>query len=327
MTMLRSEGRSVLTKLLEACEATDGYVYALRFRADHSDELKLLDQLVRDRYIVQEHDMYRLGGMALVQLTTPAATSLMQQAERLWQGLRNHYKAHLSQQILLPDLAQSCGLGLGVTLRTLRYMLDVPWHGGYSGGHGQPIESIAATEDVLKHQNFAELVGEVHSWDFAVGVGGNQIGSVGPHLDVAASVARPTSPGLPYWLPSLPLRAQTLMREIHVASTEGLHSLAAMGIRAVVDVVCLDHLSTDTGSFAAKLKALRDAGHLTDIQQAALLAVVDAGSAAAHRGYAPDITSLQAMLGALNHMLQSLYVLKTMTNELTRATPKRTTAS
>jgi hypothetical protein len=310
MTMLRFEGRSVLTKLLETCEAADGYVYALRFRADHSDELNLLDQLVRDRYIVQEHNMYRLGAMGLVQLPTPAATSIMQQAEGLWLGLRNHYKAHLSQQILLPDLAQSCGLGLSVTLRTLMYMLDVPWHGGYSGGHGQPIESIAATEEVLKYQSFAQLVGEVHSWDVALGVGS--------HLDEAASVALPTSPTLPDWLPRLPLRAQTLMREIHVASAEGLHSLAAMGIRAVVDVVCLDHVGADTGSFAAKLKALRDAGHLTDIQRDALLAVVDAGSAAAHRGYAPDTTSLRAMLGALNHMLQSLYGKRSIDHALAR---------
>lgn len=117
MTAMTSEARAVLTQLLEACEAGDGHVFAPRFRADHSDELKLLDQSVREQYILQDREQYRVGVTALVQMDSPIAKGLMEQAEWLWEGLRNHYKTHLDESISLPDLAQACGLGSGAARR------------------------------------------------------------------------------------------------------------------------------------------------------------------------------------------------------------------
>lgn len=88
-------------------------------------------------------------------------------------------------------------------------------------------------------------------------------------------------------------------------------------------MVSQDKLGGDAGTFVAKLKALRDAGHMAEVQYEAMLVVVDAGNAAAHRGHIPAPDSVRAMLGALEHLLQSLYVLKDVASELSRATPKR----
>lgn len=328
MTAMTSQARSVLTQLLEACEAGDGYVVALRFRADHGDDLTLLDQLVRQQYIVAEREKYRAGVIALAQLDSRRATDLMEQSEWLWEGLRSHYKNHLTKLIPLSDLALASGLGVGAVQHTLTYMLDVPWSSGHSGGDGQLLQSIAATEAVLRYSTFAALIDEARSWADA-----NATFGVFPSQLTGCEVAADDEPAgplqggqtLPEWLPRLPPDAQALMRELHVANAARLPALTAMGIRAVLDVVCLDKLGGDTGGFAVKMKALLNAGHLTEVQHAALMAVVDAGSAAAHRGYIPDPRSVKAMLSALDHMLLSLYVLKDVASELGRVTPKRTT--
>lgn len=329
MNAMTSERRAVLAQLLEACEAGDGQVFAARFRADHADELKLLDQLVQERYILQDREQYRVSLTSLVQLDSPIAAGLLEQAEWLWEGLRNHYKVHLGELVAVTDLARACGLGLGAAQHTLRYMLEAPWYGGFTPGGDQAIQAIAANEVVLKHKTLSALIEEMRSWtnvDTACGVFPCQSAGEVAVAEGLASGSLLAMQTLPEWLPKLPTDAQALMLEVHAASAAGLHALAAMGIRAVVDVVCKDQLGGDAGSFAAKIKALRDAGHMTEVQHTALLAVVDAGHAAAHRGFIPDPGSVRAMMGALGHLLQSLYVLQDLAIDLGRVTPRRSMA-
>ena len=91
----------------------------------------------------------------------------------------------------------------------------------------------------------------------------------------------------------------------------------------MVDVVCRDQLGGDKGGFESKLKGLRDAGHLTAIEHLALSAVVNAGNAASHRGFSPDVSDVKAMLDALNHCLFSVYELRQLTEDLSLKTPVR----
>lgn len=323
MNHLSKEALLLLAQLLEACEAGDGTVLASRFRADHSDHFDLLDQLVRYQYIHNDRERYRVGVTALPQLDVPAAKQVLEQAERLWAGLRNHYKLNLGAQTTVEDLATACDMTPGTARHTLRYMLDVPWYGGCKGGGDQPIESIAASETVLKHTTFLSVIEEVVSWNPI----GPPNGDAPSQATVSLSGPHPEperlAPALPEWLTKLPDTAQVLMREVHVAMHEELYALSAMGIRAVVDVISVDLLAGDAGSFNAKLEGLAKVVHLSPSQHNALNAVVDAGNAAAHRGFVPTRDAAQAMLDALEVVLKTAYVLPGAAQSLQAMTPKR----
>lgn len=320
------EARALLTRLLDTGEADTGNVMAARFRADHENQLELLDQLVRDRYILQDGTNYRVGLTALPQLDSHAANALVEHAECLWKGLRNHYKAHLNAPIGMEALATACGVEPDSSQRTLRYMLDAPWWSGWSPGGGQAIQSVAASEIVLKHATFFKLIEEVASWNafdaacgFAPSHPADKLAGAGKTAPELSKLAH----AHPVWLHKLPANAEALMREVRVAIDAELHALAAMGIRATLDVVSVDLLSGDFGTFKEKLDGLFKAGHFTRSQQDTFNAVVEAGNAASHRGFIPDRDSVMAMLEAVEHLLVSAYVLPGSAKSLQASTPKR----
>ena len=252
---------------------------------------------------------------------------MLEQAERLWAGLRNHYRLNLNAQKTVEDLATACDMTTSSAQHTLRYMLDVPWHGGYPDPGGKPIESIAASETVLRHTTFLSVIEEVLSWNSI----GPPYGGTPSQATVSLSGPHPEperlAPALPEWLTKLPDTAQVLMREVHLAMGAELYALSAMGIRAVVDVISVDLLAGDAGSFIAKVDGLAKAGHLSPSQHNALNAVVDAGNAAAHRGFVPTRDAAQAMLDALEVVLKTAYVLPGAAQSLQALTPKRPTKS
>ncbi len=323
MNHLNKEALLLLAQLLEAGEAGDGTVLAARFRADHSDHFDLLDQLVRYQYIQNDRERYRVGVTALPQLDVPTAKQLLEQAERLWAGLRNHFRLNLHAQTTVEDLAKACDMTPGTARHTLRYMLDVPWYGGCNGGGDQPIESIAASETVLKHTTFLSVIEEVLSWNLI----GPPCGDAPSQATVSLSGPHPEperlAPALPEWLTKLPDTAQVLMREVHLAMGAELYALSAMGIRAVVDVISVDLLGVDAGPFNVKLDGLAKVGHLSPSQHTALNAVVDAGNAAAHRGFVPTRDAAQAMLDAVEVVLKTAYVLPGAAQSLLAMTPRR----
>ncbi len=323
---ITNEARALLTRLMETSEADTGTVTAARFRANHADQLDLLDQLVRDRYILQDGTTYRVGLTALPQLDSHAANALVERAERLWKGLRNHYLAHLNAPIPVEDLAAACGVEPDSTQRTLRYMLDAPWWSGWSPGGGQAIQSVAAGEIVLKHATFCKLIEEVASWnafDATCGFAPRHLKDKLAGIGKAAPEQSKLAHAHPVWLHKLPVNAEALMREVRMAIDAELHALAAMGIRATIDVVSVDLLSGDYGTFKEKLDGLVKEGHFTRSQQETFTAVVEAGNAASHRGFVPDRDSVMSMLEAVEHLLVSVYVLPGSAKSLQASTPKR----
>lgn len=323
MTHLSKEALHLLVQLLEACEAGDGTVLAVRFRADHSGHLNLLDKLVRYQYIQSDRERYRVGVLALPQLDVPAAKQVLEQAERLWAGLRKHYMANLHAHATVEALAMASDMAPGAAQHTLQYMLDIPWCGGYAGGGNKPIESITVSETVLTHTSFLSVIQEVLSWNSI----GPAYGDAPSHATISPTEPPPEPerlvPALPEWLTKLPDTAQVLMREVHLAMGAELYALSAMGIRAVVDVISVDLLAGDVGPFNAKLDGLAKAGHLSRSQQDALTIVVDAGHAAAHRGYIPARDDARAMLDAVEVLLKTAYVLPGAAQSLQAMTPKR----
>lgn len=79
----------------------------------------------------------------------------------------------------------------------------------------------------------------------------------------------------------------------------------------------------DTGSFEQKLKLMQEKGHLSDHQRDMLSTVIDAGSAAAHRGFKPPRDLLQEMLVVMESVIRDHYITRPMLAEMKRFIPPK----
>lgn len=127
---------------------------------------------------------------------------------------------------------------------------------------------------------------------------------------------------LPPWSSKLPPNLRMLLREVYQALQADSPRLALMGIRAVVDLAIVARVG-DQGTFREKLEALEESGVVGHEQKEFLSAVLNAGSAATHRGHAPDRKQLSHAMDIVENMLQAAYILKEAADQLREATPPR----
>lgn len=127
---------------------------------------------------------------------------------------------------------------------------------------------------------------------------------------------------LPPWLNELPKPMASVVREVYRALADDSRTLAAMGARTVVDMVILDKVG-DRGTFGQKLESLEERGLIGRLHREQLDAALDAGSAAAHRGFAPSVTTLGQLMDIVENLLQAVYVLSHAASELKKGTPPR----
>ena len=98
------------------------------------------------------------------------------------------------------------------------------------------------------------------------------------------------------------------LTELYSALNNDLNMLAAIGIRTSVDVAAM-LLGVDPDlPFKSKLEALKKAGDIGKVDQARLAALVDAGSASAHRGWRPSPKELNTMMDVLEHFIHEAFV-------------------
>jgi hypothetical protein len=115
---------------------------------------------------------------------------------------------------------------------------------------------------------------------------------------------------------------QGLMEEIYAALHAGSRRLALMGARTVIDLVLSDKIG-DGGTFGARLEMLEATGFVSRQSREILAAALDAGSAAAHRGFSPTQEDMMRVMDIVENILQALYVLGSDAAELRNATPPR----
>jgi Domain of unknown function (DUF4145) len=130
---------------------------------------------------------------------------------------------------------------------------------------------------------------------------------------------------LPKWHDELPYEIHELLSEIYTALHLNSHRLALMGVRTIIDMFVLDKIG-DIGTFQQKLKALVDGGYLGSQQKDILNVTLEAGSAAAHRGYKPSSEVLNHAVDVVESLLQS-YALEKMSHSVKAKIPLRTKPS
>jgi hypothetical protein len=124
-------------------------------------------------------------------------------------------------------------------------------------------------------------------------------------------------------LPTIDLMPlQSLLRQTYEAHDNDLLVMTAMGVRAVLDMA-MTHLVGDKSTFRAKLDACEQQGFLSASEQERLSTVIDAGNAAAHRGFAPTSGDVATMLGVMEHVVESAFVHPRSVADLNARTPKR----
>lgn len=120
----------------------------------------------------------------------------------------------------------------------------------------------------------------------------------------------------------IPQKIQRVLHEVYAACDSKLLTLAAMGVRTIIDTFA-DLNVGDVGTFDQKLDELLEKQFITKQDRQYLSVVVDAGNAAAHRGGIFSAEQVNHMLDTVEHLLQARYTFKEPSRALKKATPKR----
>ena len=324
----------LLRTLLQQCEASGGYADAKPFRVASAERRVALNELECDEYIRRvrdaQRDCYRvlLPGIWQLSESSEEARRIMGVAESLWAAYQSHYQTHFEAPVGLKELSVQLELDVETVSRVHTYMREFPDCPVESCPADSLYQYVAVQERVLDFERFSDCVAQIRRLqsDRIANSSAGQVISFLPNEGEfvgGAMLPHVAVPALPSWADKLPPQVASMFGEVHTGIAADLRALTAMGIRAMVDLVSFDHFGEDLGTFKAKLSRLAESGRLTAQQHHALDAVVEAGNAAAHRGFTPSADELRAMMSALSVLLQSIYILDEVTVQLRAATPPR----
>ena len=120
----------------------------------------------------------------------------------------------------------------------------------------------------------------------------------------------------------VPASIYTLMLQIYSALQHDAYWLAAMGMRGTLDLIMIKKIG-DIGRFEDKVDAFQKAGYLSERQAHILDIIIDAGSAAVHRKWAPSRCEIATLLDITNSIIETAYLHEKRARDLERNVPKR----
>ncbi len=115
----------------------------------------------------------------------------------------------------------------------------------------------------------------------------------------------------------------SLMEEVYKAAAHGLPVCAATAVRTAFDQAA-SKLKVDKGAgFSQKIDQLETKGHLSPVDKAVFLGLIDAGSAAAHRGWKPNEDELKTLIASLESFIHRAFVINPAVKKLKKRVPGR----
>jgi hypothetical protein len=121
------------------------------------------------------------------------------------------------------------------------------------------------------------------------------------------------------WMPEYVSR---LLREVYIALQNDCCSIAAMGIRALLERLMIEHVD-DQGSFSANLDAFEKAGYFGGRQREIIETTLEVGHASVHRNYNPTRQDVTQVLDIAENIIQSIYVSAEQAKALKKRIPPR----
>lgn len=126
---------------------------------------------------------------------------------------------------------------------------------------------------------------------------------------------------IPIWHQKLDETEQRLISEIYAALHAKAFSLTLMGLRSLLDVYMVKKVG-DSGPFKSKLEKLVKMGFLSAAQLEQVEPAIEAGSAAAHRGYNPSSETVTFVLDLVEVLLHQ-DLLSAQTSHVNADVPSR----
>ena len=327
---LTSIHRKILKDILLEENGAEQPVDAVIFRSRNERYLDALDELENSSLIERQNEFYNIKILGLVELEDEIdyAQNMIRLCGTIFDVLRSFYKSTPKDPIDLTQLSLSVRENEYLVRRALTYIKETPIWGGYTSDviHNTEVK-IKPSESILRYQSFKEVIAQLIEWS------NKPLFSYSPgHIEEALNSAannrtidelNDSSSKMPKWYEKLPPKIVSLLLEIDCAKSKNLSALPSMGFRAVIDSVCNDVIGQDIRSFEEKLARLEKEKHITPKQKRVLSKCVEIGHASIHREHFPTITHLDAVQGAVEHLLKEVYVLGVDTDEAYEAVPKR----
>ena len=136
-------------------------VDAISYRAQHEELLDSLDELQRLGLLRREQDRYWVTFQGLLLLKDDKSRVLLQNCERIFQELRNHYKSNPRKRLLVTELAQLANVTFRQAAECLGYMCESYSLGSHTTEFDNPSEAfIEPAETILRHKSFREIISE-----------------------------------------------------------------------------------------------------------------------------------------------------------------------
>jgi len=125
----------------------------------------------------------------------------------------------------------------------------------------------------------------------------------------------------PAWIFGLDRKYIELLVEVYTALNNDLFVLTSMGLRTLFDILLTDKVGNQ-GSFKERINKFTNEQYLNPQQKELLEAIIEAGSASAHRGYKADKETLLELLDMSEHILKT-GVLQRKSKVIHERIPKR----
>lgn len=151
--------KTILEDIRQKIESTALGLDATHYRAQHGNQLDLLDQLERRGFLRKDMDKYWVTFQGLVVINDHKTQELLRSCERVFDSLKVHYRSNPKTQILIADLAKQIGMPYGQVAICLGYMCEFHFWGAHTNSFENPSEAyVSPAETILRYRNFKEIV-------------------------------------------------------------------------------------------------------------------------------------------------------------------------
>lgn len=174
---------NLLRKVFVASSSYSGGVEAIKFRAEHYEQLETLDKLQEDNHLYVRDGKYYLKLTALKELSasTQEVESLLYLCEHLFTKLRAYYLKNPGGLIKIEALTKLAELPQRKVIIGLSYMVEAPIFGGYSTDLKAKDAHVVPSEGILKYKSFQGMIKTIASWQK------NSLGESAPYAFIGAS--------------------------------------------------------------------------------------------------------------------------------------------
>lgn len=324
----------ILSAIFESQETVSEGVGAKRFRADHKEWIRELEDIESKHTLIRrtndERDVYYVTPYSLPLLESRKAARILEAMEAVLSKLQEFYSDRLNERVEVEEL-----LGIDEIededLRHALYFLSEA-HGVFSSRSADFPYAKASNchlyEGVIRVESSLDILCQYYDQfdgpksammpqdllysDFSYG----QLDS--PSIINACLQGEERLQHINF----LDQDEKRVMQEIEQALRLGLVSLSAMGIRTLFDFYLQKKLP-GYQNFSSGLKELRKQGDISTLDVDLISPVIDLGHAAAHRGHAPSIEDLEVCIRVYARLILGERELQAMVGDLAKRTPQR----